>query len=90
MKQSVSDSIERVFRKAHNEQRYTLFEHEVYEILSKLDVKTPAHAFITDEKDITANTLTLFSSDRIVLKVAALGFPHKQKAGGVRVVLKNK
>jgi 3-hydroxypropionyl-CoA synthetase (ADP-forming) len=89
MKQSVSDSIERVLRKAYNEQRYTLFEHEVYEILSNLDVKTPTHVFITDEKDITANTLTLFSSDRIVLKVAATGIPHKQKAGGVKVVYKD-
>jgi succinyl-CoA synthetase beta subunit len=89
MKQSISENIERALKKAHNEQRYTLFEHEVYGILSKLGVRTPAHIFIKNEKNITANTLSIFSSDRIVLKVAAKGISHKQEAGGVKVVYKD-
>ncbi|UCB44264.1 MAG: acetate--CoA ligase family protein [Spirochaetota bacterium] len=89
MKRSVLDSIERTIKTAHNENRYTLFEHEVYEILANLGVRTPTHIFIRDEKDITSDTLSLFSSDKIVLKVAAKGITHKQKSGGVKIVYKD-
>jgi 3-hydroxypropionyl-CoA synthetase (ADP-forming) len=83
------NSVETVIENAAAEGRQQLFEYEVYEILAELRIKTPTYIIARDEKDITHSTLSVFSSDRIVLKVISSEIAHKQKAGGIKVVYKD-
>jgi acyl-CoA synthetase (NDP forming) len=89
LESSVMETIKTVLEKALSEERKTLFEHEVYEILEALGIATPKHVFICNEHDIRKNILSLFGSEKIVLKAAAKNMTHKQKAGGVQVVYKD-
>jgi len=82
-------TVETILENASAEGRHQLFEHEVYEILAELQIKTPTYIIARDEKDITHSTLSVFSSDRIVLKVISSEIAHKQKAGGIKVVYKD-
>ena len=82
-------TVETILENASAEGRQQLFEHEVYEILAELQIKTPTYIIARDEKDITHSTLSVFSSDRIVLKVISSEIAHKQKAGGIKVVYKD-
>ena len=82
-------TVETILESASAEGRQQLFEHEVYEILAELQIKTPTYIIARDEKDITHSTLSVFSSDRIVLKVISSEIAHKQKAGGIKVVYKD-
>jgi acyl-CoA synthetase (NDP forming) len=81
--------VETVLEKAREEGRYRLFEHEVYEILEKLRIKTPTHTTIHHEDEITNNTLSNFSNNRIVLKIISSEITHKYRAGGVQIVYKD-
>jgi acyl-CoA synthetase (NDP forming) len=69
--------------------RTQLYEHEVYTILSHLNIATPTHVFISHENEISASTLAGFGSSKIVLKVVSSHITHKKKAGGVKVVHKD-
>ena len=82
-------TVETILENASAEGRQQLFEHEVYEILAELKIKTPTYIIARDEKDITRSTLSVFSSARIVLKVISSEIAHKQKAGGIKVVYKD-
>jgi acyl-CoA synthetase (NDP forming) len=75
-------TVETILENASADGRQQLFEHEVYEILAELQIKTPTYIIARDEKDITHSTLSVFSSDRIVLKVISSEIVHKQKAVG--------
>jgi 3-hydroxypropionyl-CoA synthetase (ADP-forming) len=81
--------VEKVLAAAHAQGRLQLFEHEVYEVLALMGIRTPAYLVVRDERDITHSTLSLFPGDRLVLKVVSPEVAHKQKAGGVRVVHKD-
>lgn len=81
--------IEAVLAKAYADNRRLLYEHEVYEVLSILGLTVPTHIFIRDEEDITAQTLSMFPSSRIVLKVVSGAVAHKQKMGGVKIAHKD-
>lgn len=74
---------------ASKQGRSALYEHEVYRILSALDLIVPPHAFLQDAEAITPKVLSRFSSEKVVLKAAARGLTHKLKAGGVRIVHKD-
>jgi acyl-CoA synthetase (NDP forming) len=82
-------AIENILKTAFREKRKTLFEHEVYAVLGELNINTPRHLFIRDERDITSNVFSLFSSDKVVIKAVLEDIPHKSKIGGVSVVLKD-
>jgi len=82
-------TVETILENASAEGRQQLFEHEVYEILTEFQIKTPTYIIARDEKDITHSTLSVFSSDRIVLKVISSAIVHKQKAGGIQIVYKD-
>jgi acyl-CoA synthetase (NDP forming) len=69
--------------------RTQLFEHEVYRILSFLNIQTPSHRFIAHEGEVSNETLSQFGSDRIVLKAVSSSLTHKQRVGGVRVLYKD-
>jgi 3-hydroxypropionyl-CoA synthetase (ADP-forming) len=88
MKENI-EATEKILKKAHKEKRSTLFEHEVYGILKGIGIRTPVHIFIRDVNEITPDTLSLFSSEKIILKLQSVGIPHKQKAGGVKSVYKD-
>ncbi len=83
------NSVETILENVTAEGRQQLFEYDVYEILTELQIKTPTYIIVRDEKDITHSTLSVFSSDRIVLKVISSEIAHKQKAGGIKVVYKD-
>jgi len=82
-------NIEGILEKAAAEDRRQLYEHEVYEILTELQIKTPTYLVARGEKDITHSALPVFSTERIVIKVISSQVAHKQKAGGVKVVYKD-
>lgn len=78
-----------ILEKAYAGGRVSLFEHEVYRILQLLGLHVPVHVPVEDERDITAETLSSFSTGRIVLKAVADDLVHKEQAGGVKVVFKD-
>ena len=82
-------NVETVLARAHAEGRRQLYEHEVYEILAELELSTPRHVFVRDARDVSHATLSLFGTERIVVKVVSPEVAHKQKLGGVRVVYKD-
>ncbi|KPJ89226.1 MAG: hypothetical protein AMS17_02695 [Spirochaetes bacterium DG_61] len=81
--------VDTVFETASQEGRTQLFEQEVYEILVSMGIRTPPYVLVRDQKDITRNILSLFGSDRIVLKAVSRSITHKQKSGGVKVIYKD-
>lgn len=81
--------VEKVLDTAFKEKRQLLFEHEVYEILEYMGVMTPTYFAAQHEKNINRQVLSLFGSDKIVLKVISPAVAHKQKIGGVKVVHKD-
>jgi acyl-CoA synthetase (NDP forming) len=89
LRASQSKTIENILEKAYSDHRKRLYEHEVYQILSALDLATPTHLFVTDEEEITNHSLSVFSTDKIVLKIVSRDIVHKHKSGGVKVVLKD-
>ena len=74
---------------AYAEGRRKLYEHEVYAILAELNIRTPVHILVRDRKDITKNVLSLFGTNRIVLKAVSRDLVHKHIYGGVRIVYKD-
>jgi len=81
--------VERILEEARAEGRGQLFEHEVYEILRFMGIRTPTHLIVRDDRDITHSSLSVFGSERVVIKVISPEVAHKQKAGGVEVVYKD-
>ena len=81
--------IESILANAQAQGRAQLFEHEVYSILTHMDIATPTHMLVKNEEEITAKTLSGFGSSKIVLKVVSSRITHKQKVGGVKVVHKD-
>ena len=83
------EKTDQILDAAWNEGRDQLFEHEVYEILNLLGIKTPHYRFITDSEQITGQLLNSFGSERVVLKIVSESVIHKKKLGGVRIVYKD-
>jgi len=81
--------IETVLQKAYQDSRETLYEHEVYEVLNHLGMKTPVHILIKEEYQISDNMLSIFNSQKIVLKIVSKDITHKSNEGGVQVVFKD-
>jgi acyl-CoA synthetase (NDP forming) len=81
--------VERVLAQAHGQGRTRLYEHEVYEVLSIIGLETPVCHKVTDETEVTRSTLAAIPSDRVVIKVVSPELAHKQKAGGVRMAVKD-
>ncbi|RKX90840.1 MAG: hypothetical protein DRP84_12535 [Spirochaetes bacterium] len=87
--ESQFEHIEQIFEDAYGDRRSVLYEHEVYAVLSELGLKTPSHIVVRDQKDITKNTLSLFSNNRIVLKAVSSEITHKKQAGAISIVYKD-
>jgi 3-hydroxypropionyl-CoA synthetase (ADP-forming) len=77
--------IDAILKKTQREGRSSLFEHEVYGILSCVGLDVPKFQFVRDPLEVTQAGLRALGSP-VVVKIVSTGVPHKQKLGGVRVV----
>ena len=80
------NSIDSIFNNAHEEKRTTLFEHEVYEILSYAGMEIPKYDYIKSSDEVTPGMLSKYSGD-IVIKIVSQNIAHKQKIGGVQRIV---
>ncbi|MCP3891115.1 MAG: hypothetical protein GY702_19950 [Desulfobulbaceae bacterium] len=81
--------IEAILEGADANGRSMLFEHEVYQVLAAMEIRVPVYTLVETAEEITPELLSRFSSAKIVLKAAADGVAHKQKAGAVHIVHKD-
>ncbi len=77
--------IDRILQCAASESRKSLFEHEVYGVLSALGLTVPKFLFVKDLGEVTEQALRGFGHSLIV-KIVSPDIPHKQKLGGVKKV----
>ncbi len=71
------------------ENRTQLYEHEIYEILRVLGIRTPTYRFVRRPEEITAELLLAFRSRNLILKIVSHEIAHKAKAGGVRKIVRD-
>ncbi len=71
------------------ENRKYLLEHEIYQLLSILNISTPKFALIKSPEEITSEILNQFPGNRIVAKVVSPNIFHKTDVGGVKIITKN-
>ena len=83
------DSIESILLKAFQDRRSMLYEHEVYEILTQLGLQVPVHFLVGNENQITPDLMSRFSGSKVVLKAVCTDIIHKEKAGAVKVAVKD-
>lgn len=89
MNEGRQKDIEIILDRAWQQGRHQLFEHEVYEILEILYIRTPVHRKVEREEEITRDLLSSFGASRVVLKVISPEVAHKEKLGGVKVLHKD-
>jgi len=77
--------IDAVFAAALAEDRQTLYEYEVYEILRALGLSVPTYHVTGADGVVTAAEAAPFG-EKLVLKVISPDIAHKQKVGGVQVL----
>jgi acyl-CoA synthetase (NDP forming) len=77
--------IDAILDGAQREGRSSLYEHEVYGVLSCLELTVPLFQFVRDPRDVSEAALRLMGTT-LVVKIVSPDVPHKQKLGGVRVV----
>ena len=74
-----------VFRKAFDDGRKVLYEHEIYCILDIIGLDVPMFEFVDDISKVNESLLKRFGQDLIV-KVVSPDIAHKQKLGGVKKI----
>jgi len=82
--------IEQILNQACPDNRFTLLEPEVYQILQHLQISLPEFHFLPVEKlrppqlsGSVEQALRHFGSEKIVLKIVSPDISHKQEVGGV-------
>jgi acyl-CoA synthetase (NDP forming) len=82
--------IEAILDKAGLEERKSLTEIEVYEILKIMDLKVPEYLFYKVEdvnpQKAANETLEKIKSSKIVIKIVSSKTLHKTESGGVKIV----
>jgi acyl-CoA synthetase (NDP forming) len=78
--------IETLFQNVGNEY---LLEHEVYALLQAAGIRTPEFLFIEKGRDVSAEELSFFSCEKLVLKIVSPQIMHKSDVGGIRFVKKD-
>ena len=78
--------IDSILLRAFEDGRNTLYEHEVYGILSSIGVDVPRSVYIKDPCEVTASLLAQFNSPKLMLKIVSRDLAHKQRYGGVKKV----
>ena len=77
--------IDGVLAAAAGEGRGSLYEHEVYTILSFLGLTVPRFLFLKDVAEVGEGALRGFGHT-VIVKIVSPDIPHKQKLGGVKKV----
>ena len=84
------ESITRLMAAAAAEKRHSLFEFEIYDLLSLSGAETtPRTRFIPIGLRLTDEELTALPGDKTVLKIVSPTIVHKTEIGGVRIVEKS-
>lgn len=81
--------ITRIFKHAEEQGRYTLYEHETYELLKNSGAETPpkTHLIVKGSKPVDEELLAM-PGEKVVLKVVSPAIIHKTEVGGVKIVEK--
>ena len=78
-----------ILRRAQEEGRSSLFEHEVYRLLAAADIaRTPRHEVIARGTEPTDELLGSLPGDQVVVKIVSSSVAHKSDVGGVAIVTK--
>ncbi len=83
--QEAVSGIDAILESAQRDGRSSLYEHEVYGILSCLGLSVPRFHFVRDPREVSEAGLREIGPT-LVAKIVSPDVPHKQKLGGVRVV----
>lgn len=78
--------IDNILLRAFQDGRKTLYEHEVYKILSAVDLDVPFCIFIKDTDEINDVLISKFSTSSLILKTVSRDMAHNQRYGGVKKV----
>lgn len=81
----ITEKIDAIFKKAEQDGRNMLYEHEVYEMLKSIGIETPHYAFISESREADEKLLSSFNG-KMVVKIVSRDLAHKQKLGGVKVL----
>ena len=77
--------VDAILDTAAREDRASLYEHEVYAILSTLGLTVPRFRFIREVNEVDEDALRGFGHT-VIVKIVSPDIPHKQKLGGVKKV----
>ena len=83
---NVLDRMDELLRAAFQDERQTLHEHEVYELLRLAGLDVPRYAFIKDGKEVTEQMLSRFPGKDLMVKIVSRDMAHNQRYGGVKRV----
>ena len=86
MNNEAFQKIDHILLNAHQDSRHSLYEHEVYEILTSIGVDIPYYVFIKDINEINGSLLAKFPSTSIIVKTVSRDMSHNQRYGGVKRV----
>ncbi|MGB7622023.1 MAG: acetate--CoA ligase family protein [Terriglobia bacterium] len=82
------EKISQILRNARDRGEIALLETEGLAILEAMGIPVPAHLFVKDTLAVTKADLSLFSGNKIVIKVISPLILHKSDVGGVAIVPK--
>ncbi len=81
----IIEKIDSLFKKAEQDGRNMLYEHEVYEMLKSIGIETPHYALVCESREVDEKLLSGFRG-KMVVKIVSRDVAHKQKLGGVKVL----
>jgi acyl-CoA synthetase (NDP forming) len=77
-------AIEGLIGRAIAENRHTLYEHEVYDVLRAAGFRVPATLFVRRREEIESLPLDGVPGSDVVCKLISPGMPHRTEHGGIR------
>ena len=86
MDKQVLTQVDALLHAAHQDGRHTLYEHEVYALLSLVGMQTPVYRYVTDVQQVTQALIAPFGGQDIMVKLVSRDLAHNQRYGGVKKV----